>query len=42
VRGDLFWGFGPQAAERAGMMKDRGTYYLLLPRDVAARRSATS
>jgi len=42
VRGDLFWGFGPQAAERAGMMKDRGTYYLLLPRDVAARRTATS
>src|SRR5712671_7673338 len=38
VRGDLFWGFGPAAAWRAGMMKDRGTYYLLLPRDVAARR----
>jgi membrane-bound lytic murein transglycosylase A len=42
VRGDVFWGFGPQAAERAGMMKDRGTYYLLLPRDVAARWKATS
>ncbi len=41
VRGDLFWGFGPEAAERAGMMKDRGTYYLLLPRDVAARRAAS-
>jgi membrane-bound lytic murein transglycosylase A len=42
VRGDVFWGFGAQAAERAGMMKDRGTYYLLLPRDVAARRPPTS
>jgi len=42
VRGDLFWGCGPQAAERAGMMKDRGTYYLLLPRDVAARVNVTS
>jgi membrane-bound lytic murein transglycosylase A len=42
VRGDVFWGFGPEAAARAGMMKDRGTYYLLLPRDVAARRNATS
>jgi membrane-bound lytic murein transglycosylase A len=42
VRGDVFWGFGPQAAERAGMMKDRGTYYLLLPREVAERRPAMS
>ncbi len=42
VRGDLFWGFGPQAAERAGMMKDRGTYYILLPHDVAARVSVSS
>jgi membrane-bound lytic murein transglycosylase A len=42
VRGDLFWGYGKEAAERAGMMKDRGAYYLLLPRNLAARRSATS
>jgi membrane-bound lytic murein transglycosylase A len=42
VRGDVFWGYGKEAAERAGMMKDRGTYYLLLPRSVAARRNATS
>jgi membrane-bound lytic murein transglycosylase A len=42
VRGDLFWGFGPHAAERAGMMKDRGTYYLLLPRNVAARGIVSS
>ncbi len=42
VRGDLFWGFGAAAAARAGMMKDRGTYYLLLPRNLAVRRAATS
>lgn len=37
VRGDVFWGFGHEAGERAGRMKDRGRYYLLLPRaaDVA-------
>lgn len=35
VRGDLFWGFGAAAAARAGMMRDRGAYYLLLPRGVA-------
>ncbi len=32
VRGDVFWGFGRQAAQRAGHMKARGTYYLLLPK----------
>jgi membrane-bound lytic murein transglycosylase A len=42
VRGDVFWGYGARAAERAGMMKARGSYYLLLPRTVAARRSAAS
>jgi membrane-bound lytic murein transglycosylase A len=41
VRGDLFWGFGREAADRAGMMKDRGAYYLLLPRNVAARHAAS-
>lgn len=42
VRGDVFWGYGKDAAERAGMMKDSGAYYMLLPRNVAARRQATS
>jgi membrane-bound lytic murein transglycosylase A len=42
VRGDVFWGYGKPAAERAGMMKDRGSYYLLLPRDVAGRRNPSS
>ncbi len=32
VRGDVFWGFGVEAAERAGVMKSRGQYYLILPR----------
>ncbi|MGE0718131.1 MAG: murein transglycosylase A [Alphaproteobacteria bacterium] len=34
VRGDVFWGFGPEAAERAGRMKSRGGYWLLLPKEV--------
>lgn len=32
VRGDVFWGAGPDAAEVAGHMKHEGRYYLLLPR----------
>ena len=32
VRGDLFWGFGAAAAEKAGPMKQKGSYYLLLPK----------
>jgi len=32
VRGDLFWGAGPQAEAGAGPMQNTGTYYLLLPR----------
>lgn len=35
VRGDLFWGFGPQAEDMAGRMRSRGSYYLLLPRTEA-------
>ena len=42
VRGDVFWGYGKDAADRAGMMKDHGAYYLLLPRNVAVRRNTTS
>ena len=37
VRGDLFWGYGNDAAAGAGAMNARGHYYLLLPRAVAAR-----
>lgn len=32
VRGDMFWGHGPEAAARAGVMKAPGRAYLLLPR----------
>jgi peptidoglycan lytic transglycosylase A len=35
VRGDVFWGYGARAAARAGRMKARGQYFLLLPRPVA-------
>ncbi|NQU58892.1 MAG: murein transglycosylase A [Rhodospirillales bacterium] len=34
VRGDLFWGFGAEAATRAGLMKQPGHYFLLLPRNI--------
>lgn len=37
VRGDLFWGTGARAALKAGPMKEKGTYYLLLPHALAAR-----
>jgi len=31
VRGDVFWGFGKEAAERAGKMKEEGSVFALLP-----------
>ena len=33
IRGDLFWGHGDEAEEKAGNMKQRGRYYILLPRE---------
>ena len=35
VRGDLFWGFGPEAESVAGRMKHSGGYVLLLPKALA-------
>ncbi len=35
VRGDVFWGFGDDAGLRAGLMKEDGRYFLLLPRVAA-------
>lgn len=32
VRGDIFFGFGPEAASHAGGMQGEGRYWLLLPR----------
>lgn len=33
VRGDVFWGDGAEAEARAGAMRARGVYYLLLPKN---------
>jgi membrane-bound lytic murein transglycosylase A len=35
VRGDVFWGFGPSAEDKAGRMTSRGHFYVLLPKPVA-------
>jgi len=32
IRGDVFWGFGPDAEAIAGRMKNRGKMWVLLPR----------
>ena len=32
VRGDVFWGHGPAAEARAGVMKSKGRYWILLPK----------
>jgi membrane-bound lytic murein transglycosylase A len=40
VRGDLYWGSGTAAGDRAGRMDARGRYYLLLPRRLADRLAA--
>ena len=37
VRGDVFWGYGEEAADLAGRMKHPGTLWLLLPKAVADR-----
>ncbi len=37
VRGDVYWGYGPEAASIAGRMKTAGTMTLLLPKAIAAR-----
>lgn len=34
VRGDYYWGYGPQAEDMAGKMKSNGRMWLLLPRTV--------
>ena len=37
VRGDIFFGFGPEAERRAGAMKGGGRLFVLLPSAMAAR-----
>ncbi|WP_338847530.1 murein transglycosylase A [Massilia sp. W12] len=34
VRADFFWGFGAEAADKAGKMKQRGQMWVLLPKQV--------
>lgn len=36
VRADYFWGFGAQAGEKAGKMKQRGMMWVLLPKSTAS------
>ncbi|WP_262692450.1 murein transglycosylase A [Kordiimonas aestuarii] len=37
IRGDVFWGFGEEAEEIAGRMANRGRYWIMLPKPLAAR-----
>lgn len=37
ARADIFFGFGPEAERRAGLMKAPGKFYLLLPKTLADR-----
>ena len=37
IRGDVFWGAGQEAAQRAGRMQEKGRWYLLLPKTAAPR-----
>lgn len=40
VRGDFYWGHGDAAFDKAGRMKSRGEYFLLLPRHRTVRTAA--
>ena len=39
VRADYFWGFGAEAGEKAGKMKQRGVMWVLLPKKLPAGAS---
>jgi membrane-bound lytic murein transglycosylase A len=39
VRADFFFGFGDQAADNAGRMKQRGQLWVLLPRPATVQAS---
>jgi peptidoglycan lytic transglycosylase A len=41
VRGDLFWGFGKEAESRAGRMKHRGRYWVLLPKTLTTAQDSS-
>jgi membrane-bound lytic murein transglycosylase A len=38
VRGDMFWGIGPDAEAAAGVMKSRGSAWMLLPKTLSGTR----
>ncbi|HEX3553008.1 MAG TPA: murein transglycosylase A [Thermoanaerobaculia bacterium] len=40
VRGDVFWGFGPDAEAIAGRMKNRGKMWLLLPKALTPKEAS--
>jgi membrane-bound lytic murein transglycosylase A len=40
-RADIFFGFGPDAERRAGLMKAPGKFYVLLPKTLADRMGAS-
>lgn len=40
VRGDFFWGSGPEAGREAGRMRQQGRMWVLLPRDYTAGNGA--
>ncbi|MGH6931596.1 MAG: murein transglycosylase A [Dongiaceae bacterium] len=42
VRGDIYFGSGERALAYAGLMKQRGRYFLLVPKPVAARMKSAS
>ncbi len=42
LRADFYWGSGEPALAQAGRMKQEASFYILLPKAVAARRQATS
>ena len=37
VRADFFWGFGKEAGEQAGRMKQSGRMWVLLPAELAPK-----
>jgi membrane-bound lytic murein transglycosylase A len=40
VRADFFWGFGPEAANQAGKMKQKGKMWVLLPKNYSSQLQA--
>lgn len=41
TRGDVYWGIGDEAELKAGPMKDRGKYYMLVPKILSHKQPGT-